>query len=108
MNTEEKEAFLSNTLNMRQVIRMKLQLQKDGFSCLSSDTKFNENGFDMEVILTETFKRKWNVKFQEIKNDIRGKWCNSMTTWAYAVAKDFFIIINKAMHGSLLKKHLSL
>ena len=58
MNTEEKEAFMSNTLNMRQIIRMKMQLQKDGFSCLSSDTKFNENGFDMEVILTETFKRK--------------------------------------------------
>ena len=58
MNAEEKAAFLSNTLNMRQVIRMKMQLQKDGFSCLSSGTKFNENGFDMEVILTETFKRK--------------------------------------------------
>ena len=49
---------MSNTLNMRQIIRMKMQLQKDGFSCLSSDTKFNENGFDIEVILTETFKRK--------------------------------------------------
>ena len=58
MDTEKKEAFMSNTLNMRQIIRMKMELQKDGFSCLSSDTKFNENGFDIEVILTETFKRK--------------------------------------------------
>ena len=95
MNTEEKEAFMSNTLNMRQIIRMKMQLQKGGFSCLSSDTKFNENGFDMEVILTETFKRKWNVKCVEVINDIRRNWCNSITTRVCAIAKDFLLLLIK-------------
>ena len=72
-----------------------MQLQKDGFSCLSSGTKFNENGFDMEVILTETFKRKWNVKSQEIINDIIWKWCNSVTKQAYAISKDFLLLFKK-------------
>ena len=60
MNAEEKEAFLSDTLTIPQVIRMKLQLQQDGFSCFTSSIKHSsENGMgEAAVVLEETFKRR--------------------------------------------------
>ena len=53
MNAEEKEAFLSDTLTIPQVIRMKLQLQEDGFSCFTSAKKYSsENGMgEIAVVL---------------------------------------------------------
>ena len=53
MNAEEKEAFLSDTLTIPQVLRMKLQLQEDGFSCFTSAKKYSsENGMgEIAVVL---------------------------------------------------------
>ena len=60
MNAEEKEAFLSDTLTIPQVIRMKLQLQQDGFSCFTSSIKYSsETGMgEIAVVLEEIFKRR--------------------------------------------------
>ena len=58
INVVEKEAFLSDTLTIQQVIRIKLQLQQDGFSCFTSSIKnSSENGMgDIAVVLEGTFK----------------------------------------------------
>lgn len=64
MNKEEKKAFSCYSLTMKQVIRLKLQLQKDNSLYTVYFWLVQYDDIDTKVVLEETFEKIWNIVFQ--------------------------------------------